>query len=84
MAIKWLLLHPLMQYASLLCRQPNRSLDRVNAYGGPRRDGASNQTYHICLEIGFRVLIERQNTCFSVYIWRNKKNSFILLRRLFI
>jgi hypothetical protein len=28
-----------------LCRQPNRSSDRVNAYDGPKRDGASNQTY---------------------------------------
>ena len=36
MAIKWLILHPLMQPASSLCRQPNRSLDKVNAYGGPR------------------------------------------------
>jgi hypothetical protein len=35
-AIKWLVLHPLMQFVSPLCRQPNRSSDRVNAYDGPR------------------------------------------------
>jgi hypothetical protein len=49
MAIKWHILHPLMQLASPLCRQPNMSSDRVNAYDGPRYDGAGNQTYGICL-----------------------------------
>lgn len=43
--IKWLVLHPLMQHASPLCRQPNKSSDRVNAYSGLKRDGAGNQTY---------------------------------------
>jgi hypothetical protein len=32
-----------------LCRQLNRSLDKVNAYGGPRRDDAGNQTYGVCI-----------------------------------
>jgi hypothetical protein len=36
-----------MQPASPLCRQPNRSSDRVNTCGGSRRDDAGNQTYGI-------------------------------------
>jgi hypothetical protein len=52
MAIKWLVLHPLMQPASHLCRQLNRSSDRVNTYGDPRRDNTGNQTYSICKHIG--------------------------------
>jgi hypothetical protein len=51
MAIKWLVLHPFMQPASTLCSQPNRSSDRVNAYGGPRRDGVDNQTYGMCTNL---------------------------------
>jgi hypothetical protein len=47
MAIKWLILHPLMQPASPLYRQPNRSSGKVNVYGGARWDGAANQTYGV-------------------------------------
>lgn len=44
MVTKWFVLHSLMQLTSPMCRQSNRSSDRVNIYGGPRRDGEVNQT----------------------------------------